>query len=72
MVEKKALFPTSKKFTTPEAFVPFELTLPASGRQDIALAGYGWISLPCLGQTIRLIVPKGMLVLPIPSKLSHE
>jgi ribosome biogenesis GTPase YqeH len=72
MVEKKALFPTSKKFGKPESFVPFELTLPSSGRQDIALAGYGWISLPCAGQTIRLMVPKGMLVLPIPSKLSHE
>ncbi len=72
MLEKKALTPASKRFQQPEDFVPFEITLPEKGRQDIALAGYGWLSVPCFGQTLRLLVPQGMLVLPIPSKLSHE
>lgn len=70
LIQKKAIKPTSKRFQQPDDFSLFELTLPSSGRQDYAIAGYGWLSFQSMGQVIQLVVPKGTLVLPIPSKLS--
>jgi len=62
LITKKHIKPTTKHALNLKSFETFELTLETSGRIDIAISGYGWISLPCLGQTIRLLVPKGILV----------
>jgi ribosome biogenesis GTPase YqeH len=62
LITKKHIQPTSKYALSLKSFETFELTLETTGRIDIAISGYGWISLPCLGQTIRVLVPKGILV----------
>jgi 30S ribosome assembly GTPase len=70
LIDKKAIQPMSKRYQRPDDFTLFQLTLPESGRQDLAIAGYGWLSFQSFGQVIQLLVPKGTLVLPIPSKIS--
>ena len=69
MIEKKQLKPTSKSYLTMNDFTSFEFTLPNKGRVDLAISGYGWINFLATGQTIRLLLPKGVLAKVLPSKV---
>jgi ribosome biogenesis GTPase YqeH len=69
MIEKKQLKPISKSFLTTDDFTSVEFTLPTKGRVDLAISGYGWINFLALGQTIRLLLPKGVLAKLLPSKV---
>jgi ribosome biogenesis GTPase A len=69
MIEKKQLKPISKSFLTIDDFTSVEFTLPTKGRVDLAISGYGWINFLALGQTIRLLLPKGVLAKLLPSKV---
>ena len=69
MIEKKQLKPISKSFLTMDDFTSVEFTLPTKGRVDVAISGYGWINFLADGQTIRLLLPKGVLAKLLPSKV---
>jgi ribosome biogenesis GTPase YqeH len=69
LITKKHIKPTSKHCLKLSSFDAFEITLDANGRTDFAISGYGWISLPAAGQTIRILVPKGVLVKQLPVKI---
>lgn len=69
MIEKKQLKPISKSYTTMADFTTVEFTLPTKGRIDIAISGYGWLNILAQGQTIRLLLPKGVLAKLLPSKV---
>jgi ribosome biogenesis GTPase YqeH len=69
LITKKHIKPTSKHCLKLSNFDAFEITLDTTGRTDFAISGYGWISLPASGQTIRLLVPKGVLVKQLPVKV---
>jgi 30S ribosome assembly GTPase len=69
MIEKKQLKPISKSFLTIDDFTSVEFTLPTKGRVDLAISGYGWINFLALGQTIRLLLPKGVLAKLLSSKV---
>jgi ribosome biogenesis GTPase YqeH len=69
LITKKHIKPTSKHCLKLSSFDTFEITLDSNGRTDFAISGYGWISLPAAGQTIRILVPKGVLVKQLPVKI---
>jgi ribosome biogenesis GTPase A len=69
LIEKNQLKPTSKSFKTIDDFTSYEFTLPTKGRIDLAISGYGWINFLAAGQTIRLLLPKGVLAKLLPSKV---
>jgi ribosome biogenesis GTPase YqeH len=69
MIEKNQLKPISKSYTTIADFTTVEFTLPTKGRMDIAISGYGWLNVLAQGQTIRLLLPKGVLAKLLPSKV---
>ena len=69
LIEKKQLKPISKSFLTINDFTSVEFTLPTKGRVDVAISGYGWINFLAAGQTIRLLLPKGVLAKLLPSKV---
>jgi ribosome biogenesis GTPase A len=69
LITKKHIKPTSKHCLKLSSFDAFEITLDSNGRTDFAISGYGWISLPAAGQTIRILVPKGVLVKQLPVKI---
>lgn len=69
LIEKKAIKPISKSFQTINLFTSFEFTLPAKGRIDLAISGYGWFNFLAEGQTIRLLLPKGIMAKLLPSKV---
>jgi hypothetical protein len=69
LIEKNQLKPTSKSFKTIDDFTSYEFILPTKGRIDLAISGYGWINFLAAGQTIRLLLPKGVLAKLLPSKV---
>ncbi len=69
LLQQKRLKPSSKKYQTLADFVTLEMTLPPKGRIDIAISGYGWLNFLAQGQTIRLLLPKGVLAVMLPSKV---
>ncbi len=69
MIEKKQLKPISKSYTKMADFTTIEFTLPTKGRIDLAISGYGWLNFLAEGQTIRLLLPKGVLAKLLPSKV---
>jgi 30S ribosome assembly GTPase len=69
MIQKRHLVPTSKYFLNLKDFDPLEIKLEQQGRVDLAISGYGWISIPAVGQTLRLLVPKGVFVTKLPVKI---
>jgi 30S ribosome assembly GTPase len=69
LITKKGLKPISKTFQTMTDFSLVEFTLPKKGRIDIAISGYGWLNFLAEGQTIRLLVPKGVMAKLLPSKV---
>lgn len=69
LINKKQLKPVAKAYMNMEAFAPIEFTLPTKGRVDIAISGYGWLNFLAEGQTVRLLLPKGVLAKLLPSKV---
>jgi 30S ribosome assembly GTPase len=69
LITKKALKPFSKSFVDRTHFSTIEFTLPTKGRVDLAGSGFGWINLVAEGQTIRVLMPKGVLAKLLPSKV---
>jgi ribosome biogenesis GTPase YqeH len=69
MIEKKQLKPISKSYSKMADFTTIEFTLPTKGRIDLAISGYGWLNFLAQGQTIRLLLPKGVLAKLLPSKV---
>ena len=69
MIEKKQLKPISKSYTKMADFTTVEFTLPTKGRIDLAISGYGWLNFLAEGQTIRFLLPKGVLAKLLPSKV---
>jgi hypothetical protein len=70
LIRGKHIRPISKHFQKMENFTALEMTLPEKGRIDFAISGYGWISIPSQGQTIRILVPQGTLVKRLASKIA--
>jgi hypothetical protein len=69
LIEKNQLKPISKSFVKKDDFNLVEFTLPPKGRSDLAISGYGWLSFLAEGQTVRLLLPKGVLAKLLPSKV---
>lgn len=72
MIEKHQLKPISKQFLTKNDFSLVEFTLPNKGRADLAISGYGWLSFVAEGQTVRLLMPKGVMAKLLPSKVQSS
>lgn len=69
LIDKKALIPASRHYRKIADFSLLEFTLPKKGRVDVAISGYGWLNMMAEGQTIRLLVPQGVMVKLLPSKI---
>jgi 30S ribosome assembly GTPase len=68
-IEQKRIQPIAKSYQTLLDFVPVEMTLPQKGRVDVAISGLGWFNFLAMGQTIRLLLPKGVMAMMLPSKV---
>ena len=50
------------RFTNPNEFDAFDITVEEKGQRDIGIEGLGWVSFVGNGQTFTVVVPKGVSV----------